>query len=248
MSGSQQFQRAMMLPLDATNGTPDLSGQMEVHFNPETLRIQRSNNLQADTKASGRVSQPAQLVDTGAARLTLDLLFDTTLQYQPNKTDADVRLRTKRLVELYIRPAPKQNAKPPPARSMLFVWGTFRFNGLVESMTETLDFFAEAGVPLRASVSLTLAENRYDDKKLSKWAPPPPRALNTPLDTPLASSMQAAGLDPSKWRSQAMRNGLETPRFTGGPLATGGGSGTSGNLGSNIPGAFGPAPDPFELE
>ena len=129
-----------------------------------------------------------------------------------------------RLVELYIRPAPKQNAKPPPARSMLFVWGTFRFNGLVESMTETWIFRRGRGSPA-CSVSLTLAENRYDDKKLSKWAPPPPRALNTPLDTPLASSMQAAGLDPSKWRTQAMRNGLETPRFTGGPLATGGGSG-----------------------
>jgi hypothetical protein len=260
MSGSLQFQRAVILPVDATSGKPDTANQMEVHFNPETLRVQRTNNLQADTKGSGSSSQPAQLVDTGAAKLTLDLLFDTTLDYQKNQKNADVRKITQKLVDLFIRPPPKQgDTKPPAARSLLFVWGTFSFNGLVESMSETLDFFAAAGVPLRASVSLSLAENRYK-AKLDNWAPPGPKALAAPPGVPLAPSMQAAGLDPGTWRSQAMLNGLETPRFAGGSLAIGASvsagasasfgvsadasasagfsAGASADLGTNIPGAF----------
>jgi hypothetical protein len=262
MSGSLQFQRAVILAVDAKTGQPsdNPDDQISVHFNPETLRLQYSNNLQADTKGSGKSSQPAQLVDTGAAKLSLDLLFDTTLNYQQDQKNADVRKLTQKLVSLFIRPPPRQgDTNPPAARSLVFVWGTFIFNGLVESMSETLDFFAAAGVPLRASVSLSLAENRYA-AKLDNWAPPPPQALATPPGAPLAPSMQAAGLDPSAWRQQAMLNGLETPRFSGGSLAIGASvlasasaslgvsadasasagfsAGASADLGTNIPGAF----------
>ena len=38
-----------------------------------------------------------------------------------------------------------------------FEWGTFTFQGIVESYKETLDFFAADGVPLRGAVNLTLA-------------------------------------------------------------------------------------------
>ena len=42
---------------------------------------------------------------------------------------------------------------PPAAR---FVWGEFRFDGHVEALEETLDFFAPDGRPLRARLALSL--------------------------------------------------------------------------------------------
>jgi phage tail-like protein len=42
---------------------------------------------------------------------------------------------------------------PPPVR---FVWGEFRFDGHVEALEETLDFFSADGRPLRARLSLSL--------------------------------------------------------------------------------------------
>ena len=42
---------------------------------------------------------------------------------------------------------------PPPVR---FVWGEFRFDGHVEALQETLDFFAPDGRPLRARLALSL--------------------------------------------------------------------------------------------
>jgi len=45
---------------------------------------------------------------------------------------------------------------------VLFGWGTFIFCGQIQSMTETLDFFSEDGVPLRSTVKLTMTEVPLD--------------------------------------------------------------------------------------
>ena len=44
--------------------------------------------------------------------------------------------------------------KGPPA--VRFVWGEFRFDGHIEALEETLDFFSPDGRPLRARVALSL--------------------------------------------------------------------------------------------
>ena len=44
--------------------------------------------------------------------------------------------------------------KGPPA--VRFVWGEFRFDGRVEALEETLDFFSPEGRPLRARLALSL--------------------------------------------------------------------------------------------
>ena len=43
---------------------------------------------------------------------------------------------------------------PPTVK---FGWGAYAFTGLVEQYKETLDFFAAGGVPLRASINLSLS-------------------------------------------------------------------------------------------
>src|SRR5919199_1801842 len=43
-----------------------------------------------------------------------------------------------------------------------FQWGTFLFTGTVDSMDETLDLFSEGGVPLRATVNLSMSATAPD--------------------------------------------------------------------------------------
>lgn len=257
MALPNNFQRAMLYPVDPKSGMPDPDKEkhQQVHFNPETLRLQRSNNLQADTRGKGANSQPSQHVDTSAAKLTLDLLFDTTVQHGKDAANSDVTLITKKLADLYISPPkPASGGDPPAARGIIFLWGKFRFDGLVESMSETLEFFSAGGIPLRASVSLSLTENRYK-ATLPDAAPVPPQALPAVRNVPFPSALQAAGLNPKSWRDTALFNGLETPRFSAGAVALGSVSGqlgasaqvsasvgfsagASADLGTAVPGAF----------
>jgi LysM repeat protein len=43
-----------------------------------------------------------------------------------------------------------------------FSWGTFIFRGIITSIEETLDYFAEDGTPLRATVTLGMAMNEVE--------------------------------------------------------------------------------------
>lgn len=98
-------------------------------------------------KEQGQGSKKKQHVSETSAQLSMDLVFDTT------DTGRDVRLDTGEIVKLL---SPDAKAKKAP-RMVEFSWGTYSFTGVIEQYKETLDFFSADGVPLRASVSLTLS-------------------------------------------------------------------------------------------
>jgi hypothetical protein len=80
----------------------------------------------------------------------MDLIFDTT------PTGEDVRISTEKVARFM---EPDENKIPPIVQ---FEWGTYTFQGMMESYRETIDFFAANGVPLRASINLTLlSKTRY---------------------------------------------------------------------------------------
>ena len=89
------------------------------------------------------------------AELVVDLLFDTT------ESGEDVRNTTLKIVAMMKGPeddkqSQKEAASAPPRELVRFSWGTFLFNGSIQSLSETLDFFSEQGIPLRSTVKLTL--------------------------------------------------------------------------------------------
>lgn len=111
---------------------------IDVHFNPVSLQYQVQNTMQQQ----GGGAQ--QYVTQSTGKLTMDLVFDTT------HDGTDVRNTTIRVARL-MQP---ENRIPPVVR---FDWGAYKFEGTVESYKETIDFFSPDGVPLRASLNLTLA-------------------------------------------------------------------------------------------
>ena len=109
----------------------------------------------------------------------------------------------------------------PPAVG--FVWGSFSFAGMIDSMEESLEFFSPEGIPQRASVTLALSQQRITEFAFEKNAAPPPGtgSGNTPVGTrPLAQATAGASLQSiasasgkTDWQSIAAANGIENPRI-----------------------------------
>lgn len=264
MSGST-LQKAKLIPLESTDPAhPDVvqalntkDKAIEVHFNPESLKLSYTVNLKADTGSKNSSDQAAQQSSGSGAKLAVDLVFDTTDQFESLQDGADVRtLVTKRIVSTFVVPPAPNGAtsgKPIPAKPCMFLWGTFQFTGMVDSYNETLEFFSASGVPLRAVVSLSLTENRYNIANVPQRNAGQSQSL--PQGTQIGAALTAAGLDPTDWRGTALANGLETPRFSASSSinvsvgagfsasasANGGAGfsvGVSGDLGTSIAGAF----------
>jgi hypothetical protein len=198
-----------------------------VHFNPESLKVAYANENRGGNQPSGG---GAQYVGNQSSTLTVELLFDTTEPRgsgdQAGSQDPDVRLITKEVAH-FIRPGecgPPQgnnstNRVPP---MMSFEWGTFIFRGTVESMDETLDYFSEEGVPMRATINLTIksqdicfdfgAPGQADSALApSSEAPPGSRPLQ---QANAGDSMQKmAGSDgrSGDWKAIAAANNIDDP-------------------------------------
>ncbi|MBV5316387.1 MAG: hypothetical protein JZU50_01125 [Desulfobulbaceae bacterium] len=187
----------------------------EVHFNPQTLQYIITNTL-ANT-GSGNATK--QYTGESTGKLTFDLIYDTT------DTGEDVRLHTVRVAEL-MKPGDNEDKTPPVVE---FGWGLYTFTGMVESYRETIDFFSANGVPLRASVNLTLSRQDRVFEGGSRGAnagtggsmagrgnpnavqAPPPGANDGRGVTQTAAQ---AG-NPEAARTIAAQNGIENMRFPG---------------------------------
>ena len=196
--------------------------EVEVQFNPETLKMSFSNQLQTPKSANDNAAGPAgrQYVGAGTTKLSLVLWFDVTAATTDAQRVDDVRRLTQQVV-YFITPKdalsdPTQFA-PPGVR---FVWGTFKFDGLIESLEESLEFFSPEGKPLRASVSLNLSQQeilktKFDDSGRLPGQP------SVPGVRPLAAVSAGATLQGmaagvglgGDWQRIAQANGIENPRL-----------------------------------
>ena len=185
----------------------------DVHFNPQTLQYVITNNL----KNTGSGNSAKQYVDKSTGKLTMDLVFDTT------DTGEDVRLHTVRVAQLM---EPDESDKTPPV--VEFEWGLYTFAGMVENYKETIDFFSSDGVPLRASINLTLSsqddvfEGGSDERTANTGGSLAGGGGNS-VQTPSPSDSDGRGItqtatkagNPAAARDIAAQNGLENMRFPG---------------------------------
>jgi len=120
-----------------------------VQFNPVSLEYTISTEFDDRNGSNGA----RQFVKKSSAKLTMTLVFDTT------DDGSDVRKKTEQISSL-LEPAEDGSKKFAP--KVEFGWGTYRFKGVVEQYKETIDFFSADGVPLRASINLTLASQEVE--------------------------------------------------------------------------------------
>ena len=126
-------------------------------------------------------------------------------------------------------PGEGKDAKPitvHPAPKVRFDWGSFRFDGYVDSIEEALEHFSADGRPLRSSIQLALSTQEIqhafgeNPKARPPGAPSPGAAgigsgFTASAGIGVGATVQGiadgAGLGGS-WQQIAAANGIENPR------------------------------------
>jgi hypothetical protein len=191
----------------------------KVQFNPESLKVAFANQIQTPSGAGDQKGTPArQFVGAGTTKLTLQLWFDIN-QPMPEGEEAvnDVRKLTQK-VAYFITPTKDGNKFVPP--SVRFVWGSFQFDGLMDSLEENLEFFSSEGRPLRASMSVSLSQQKITEFTIKDPASNSAGA-QTPGTRPLTEAPKGNNLQSmadsqgkgGDWQSIASANNIENPRL-----------------------------------
>lgn len=186
-----------------------------VQFNPDSLKVSFANQLvqpQGGDQAAGNTGR--QFVGAGTTKLALTLWFDVTAMTE--KPVDDVRRLTSKVIFFMTPQEDKQDAKKLVPPGVRFSWGTFLFDGMVEGIEESLEFFAPDGKPLRASVALTLSQQKI---LVSKFEGDGAVKQKSPGSKPLSSAksgdnVQSMAGDKGKnggWQGIAAANGIEDP-------------------------------------
>jgi len=196
--------------------------EFEVQFNPETLSLALSNQVAGGDQAGGSA---IQFNSKGTTKLTFDLIFDVTdpkIDQRFNgenkpESRTDVR-KISKLVSDFMRTERTGTGDdtrfvPPGVR---FSWGTFRFDGVVDSLSEKLDFFSDQGVPLRSTVGVSITKQDVDVNFNAPASDAQGNANAGTAETTMApEGKSVADLQGDKkgpWQGDAIANGIENPR------------------------------------
>lgn len=191
--------------------------RFEVQFNPTEYTLQKGAQI-AEIAIPGIDSPILQFIRGQNEKLTLDLFFDTTDQGMDEKQGAaakaqDVRELTKSVYQL-VKLQPATHA-PPRVR---VTWGQgLSFKAIVESVQQKFTLFSPAGIPLRATLSVTFREYKTLEEQLKgtnpKSADHTKRRVVKRGDT-LSRIAAEAYQDPREWRRIADANTsvVDSPR------------------------------------
>lgn len=232
MAESEKVAKAELREI-GEDGQEVKASRIEVQFNPETLKVSFSNQVVPPAGKGGegggtdqRETSTVQYVGKGTTKLSVQLWFDVTASDlpQPFANADDVRSLTKRVVH-FITPQPsKKDPKMQVPPGVRFLWGTFQFDGIVESMEESLEFFSPQGKPLRASMSLSLSQQKIEFlMNPPKGAPQGPTTPSggAPGTSPFSLAQAGQTLQGMAnklgqgvgWQDIAAANGIENPRL-----------------------------------
>jgi hypothetical protein len=232
---AQELARAVLIELDAAFQVKSGGHRAKVQFNPDTLRVTYANQLaqqgSGGTPAAG--TQPAagatpapsgdqtggasrQYVGSSTTKLSLQLWFDVSGPRAESAADAS---KLTERVAYFIKPQ-KLGANgellPPNLR---FSWGSFAFDGTIDSLEETFEFFSAEGRPLRALLALTMSRQTIQ-LGFTEAGGPFARGPGTRPLTPVAAGATLQGLAAGAgvglsggagWQAVAAANGIEDP-------------------------------------
>lgn len=203
-------------------------GELQCHFNPTTLRLTYNNQF-----GDGR---PFSHARETVAKLDVELIFDNSgIGYSVLDELATLTEMTRSDAE---PPAsPSSNSPPPPSGRVPVVefhWAGKLFEGVIESMTQTIEYWTREGIPLRATVQLSIKETaraEYDRfMHTTDPAAPPPFVPSVPADAAGKGPTDTAtkGGNPRAGSAIAALNGLESMR---GGAGLGAGASAGGSIG-----------------
>jgi hypothetical protein len=203
------------------NGSPD---KLPVKFNPRSLSFEKTPVF-ADIPIPGLDAPLRQFVRGGTETMSVTLFFDTT----ETGTGAGAHSVTELTDPFYglVKIDPETHAPPV----CTFVWGTNfpgnrlpamygsqrrpEFKGVVTTVKQDFTLFSPEGTPLRATLTLTMAEHRplhEQIKELNLQSADHTRSHVVAEGDTLASIAWDYLQRPSAWRHLAAANAIDDPR------------------------------------
>lgn len=191
-----KLQKATLQEITSDEQRTPLGEPMEVQFNPTTLQLSITNQIEG---GASRGRQTRQYLGSASTVLSCDLIFDSADEGTTESPES-VRKKTA-LVERFVLPkTDSQGGKDAPPK-LRFQWGELIHEGVVDSITLDFDHFAANGTPLRAKVKLSIKEQNAQYQFLksgpgaNKGAAPLPGSLGLSAGLSLGASLSlGAGL------------------------------------------------------
>jgi nucleoid-associated protein YgaU len=175
--------------------------RITVMFNPAEYSFDVGNNF-AEIGIPGLRTPPVQYVRGNARALKMELFFDTF------ESGADVRGNTQQITALL---DPETNTQAPPI--LLFNWGGFSLQCVLETVSQRFTMFAEDGTPVRATLNVSFKEyERVDVEIRSGFFIAPPTLYNIAKGDTVSKVAEVVTGDPTSWREIAAANDIDNPR------------------------------------
>jgi hypothetical protein len=208
----------------AADGTPE-GAPLEVSYNPTEFTLSKNAQF-AEIPVPGLDSPLLQFIRGQAETLSLDLFFDTT---DAGGTGANAKPVTEKTDPFYQLIKIESESHAPPV--VLFSWGAdafpghrsyetlagqnrYGFKGVVESVRQRFTMFSSLGLPLRATISLSLKEYKTLHEQIAELDLHSPDRTRMHVvrqcETITRIAELTSGLS-SDWRAIADWNGLEDP-------------------------------------
>lgn len=211
-----KLERAKIIVLKADGKkAADKETSIDVCFNPKEYSLEKSVAWKSE-KAQTDAPLP-EFTEPAAMTLSVTLQFDT---YEER---VSVREKYTKYIEKLVlmrgdlgkKPTPEQKKKAMPP-VIIFLWGRFSFQGVVESLSQKYTMFLSDGTPVRAECALKIRnvtdKGLGDDKDQTTSQPTGTSQSYTVkdgdrLDTIAADKLGSAG----RWAEIAALNSIDDP-------------------------------------
>jgi nucleoid-associated protein YgaU len=193
-----------LIEVDPRDRGPNLPPVIPVMFNPPEYTIAKGAQF-AEIAIPGIDAPILQFIRGQTRTLALELFFDGTRAGSSGTRAGDVRVLLEPVAQLG-RIQPNTHA-PPRIR---FIWGVgLSFRGVVDNVSQKFTLFSPAGIPVRATLTLSIKEYRTLEEQLKdlnlQSADHTKRRVVKRGDTLSRIAFEEYG-DASKWRPIADRN------------------------------------------
>lgn len=206
------------------DGTPS-GAAMDVLYNPTEYTLAKTAQF-AEVPIPGLDSPILQFIRGQSETLTLDLFFDTT---DAGGTGADAKPVTEKTDAFYQLIKIEAESHAPPV--ILFSWGgeafpghrtyetlagqnRYGFKGVVESVRQRFTLFSSLGLPLRATISLSIKEYKTLHEQiaeLNRNSPDRTKVHVVQEGETISRIAELAHDSGGDWRAIAEWNGIEDP-------------------------------------
>ena len=187
-------------------------------FNPAQFSVEKSNQF-AEVNIPGLSSSILQFVRGNSRTISLDLFFDTyeektdVRQYTDQITGWDAGSMFSQLPDASkgLMDIDSELHAPPVCQ---FIWGAFVFQCVIERASKSYTMFLQEGIPVRATLNVTLKEYREVDiqvKELDLHSPDLTKQWLVKGSDSLWYIASREYGDPAAWRMIADANGIDDP-------------------------------------